>query len=384
MHATSPRALCLVGTLLAACSPRVPSPVDDGGALMEGCELPARIALEQVVPRDCDFEVSEDVVIPGGATLVLEPGATLRFHDGVGLDVAGGALEAVGEEGAEVRLLGLRGGPGAWRGIIVRSDEPRNRLHHVVLRGAGGGLHGGAEDNAGVYVDAGGRLSLAHSDVSDSGGFGLFAEANARLPNFSNNRFGPSDGGSVRVPASLLGSLDEASDYGGPLTASAAPVSVAQTWPATNSPIRLLGITVVTAALTIAPGASFLAEPGAGLDVSAGSLHAAGTAASQVLFEGGEAERGTWRGLIFRSGDEANRLVHTVVRHGGGERFTGTDEEANVYVAAGGRLDLLAVTVQDSASWGLYVEEGGALAEGAAAELLFARNEGGDLRLPAE
>jgi len=96
------------------------------------------------------YVVFDSLVVDAGATLTIEPGTRLLFHDGAGMIVRG-RLEALGEPGREVHLRGDRLDnvlpdvaydilSGQWKGITIRPESFGNILTGVDMRSTEYGL----------------------------------------------------------------------------------------------------------------------------------------------------------------------------------------------------------------------------------------------------
>ncbi|HSG28337.1 MAG TPA: right-handed parallel beta-helix repeat-containing protein, partial [Candidatus Krumholzibacterium sp.] len=83
------------------------------------------------------FEVHEDILVPRGYRLVLEPGTTLRFADNVGL-ITRGALLFPGTAEAPIRLEALASGSEGWSGIAVLQASEKSIWRHVTVSGTHG------------------------------------------------------------------------------------------------------------------------------------------------------------------------------------------------------------------------------------------------------
>ena len=314
------------------------------------------------------------------APLTIAAGTSFQADADAGIlvNVDAGALVAVGTAQAPIVFTGLTEVPGFWRGIgIGSSNNPLNELAFVtVAHGGAAPFNIGGGVAANVFVR--GELSITNSTLRDSENNGLVVEDGAELE-FANNTFADNVF-SLVLPTKLLGSIDDASDYDTAadrgISAFASTVDTAQTWPATNTAIVLSGITTVTAALTIAAGATFQADTDAGIlvNVDAGALIAIGTAQDPIVFTGLTAIPGFWRGIGIGSSDNPlNELAFVTVAHGGRAAFNiGGGVAADVFVR--GTLRLSNSTLRDSAAFGLFVEDGGTLSPANAATVTFSGN----------
>ena len=129
--------------------------------------------------------IRDSLVVAHKATLTLEAGTRLMFHDGAGLTVRG-RLVARGTREAPVVLRTDRTDrmfdylpydrlPSRWEGVRLAATSLDNELDYVDLHGAKWGI---ACDSTGI--DAGVKLTLTNSRLHFLGGDGL-ASDNCRL-----------------------------------------------------------------------------------------------------------------------------------------------------------------------------------------------------------
>jgi len=291
-----------------------------------------------------------------GGAVTVEPGAEFTFGEGARITVkSGGSLTAEGTGDSPITFEGETATPGFWQGIRLRSNNPNNSLDNVVVR------HGGASDWANVYVEGGARATVTNSTFEQSATAGLVAEGDATLPEFAANEFRENETAAVYVPTSLVGSLDGDSTYVGGNGTDAVGVFSEDveddaTWP--GVPYRFDGGNhrFTGGAVTVEPGAEFTFGEGARITVKSGSsLTAEGTGDSPITFEGATATPGHWQGIRLRSNNPNNSFDNVVVAHGGASDW------ANVYVEGGAQASVTNSTLRESATWGLFAEDGATL-----------------------
>ncbi|XP_013386073.1 uncharacterized protein LOC106155684 isoform X2 [Lingula anatina] len=74
------------------------------------------------------YEVVRDILVPEDAVLTIDPGTTLRFHPGIGMDVEG-QLVSVGTPDAVITMEGVEGQ--VWRGVTFKQFLPDPNLRLV-------------------------------------------------------------------------------------------------------------------------------------------------------------------------------------------------------------------------------------------------------------
>ncbi len=125
------------------------------------------------------YLVRDSIVVGEGATLTIEAGARLYFHDGASL-IVDGTLDIRGEAGKPVELTGDRKGfvaaqipyeimAGQWEGIRFRPTSTANRLTHASIRNTKWGI---VADNAQSLGDRPG-LYMLNCVVRNSQGYVL-------------------------------------------------------------------------------------------------------------------------------------------------------------------------------------------------------------------
>lgn len=142
----------------------------DGEVAWEGLSVPYRIVSNN--------SASHTINVNRDESLLLEDGATLLFDSDTGLKVYDGYLRANGTATEKIVLQGLTPTPGAWRGILVDSDNVNNVLDHVEIAHAGGGSFNSNGDIGSVIVWADSYLALTNSVVRDGSGCGINATYN--------------------------------------------------------------------------------------------------------------------------------------------------------------------------------------------------------------
>lgn len=109
-----------------------------------------RVSEDMTLTSDMPYVVFDSLVVERGATLRIEPGADILFHDKASLAVYG-TLEAVGAPG---HLINMRGDrldnvlpgvgydilAGQWKGIRIHKDSYGNRMEYVDMRSTVQGL----------------------------------------------------------------------------------------------------------------------------------------------------------------------------------------------------------------------------------------------------
>ena len=96
-------------------------------------------------------QVVEDLVIPAGVTLQVEPGTLVKVADGVSIRVEG-QLVATGEVGQPIRFTRLSSS-GAWNGLLFVNTQEENLLRYVDLAFSDGNDESILVDHARLDLD---------------------------------------------------------------------------------------------------------------------------------------------------------------------------------------------------------------------------------------
>jgi len=96
-----------------------------GGTLTEDTTL---------LPSEHPYVITEDIVVPSGITLTVEPSATLQFQAGLSLRVQG-RLVAVGTSSQPVVLT--RDGTAPWNEVVFQDSDADNHIAHAMVEYGG-------------------------------------------------------------------------------------------------------------------------------------------------------------------------------------------------------------------------------------------------------
>lgn len=350
------------------CNPGdVPGP--DGGVdagTPDVCiNFPERITVDTVVPRGCHL-VLQTPILSSGVKLTLQPGARLIFSQDTELAIsAAQVLYAAGTQADPILLTGAVKARGHWKGLSFEGTSQVSTLDWVTVEYAGN--TSADADAAAVKLTAdsrGVRLAMSNSTLRESQGWGLWAAGSAVLPGFTNNTLTKNTLGPASLDSQTVGSIDDTSRYAGNdverLHVRAFRMTAAATWDALDVPYYLpTTLQLMSAPLTVMPGATFIFKEGAGIDVSgdAAALHAEGTAEKPIVFTAETHSRGAWSGLVFSGSNNAlNSLKYATVEWGGD--VVADADAAGVKCIAdshGVTVKLDHVTIRQSQGWGLFL-----------------------------
>lgn len=290
---------------LSACKPAEPG---------EDFELANQRNLSGELRQDSYFKAGEEytidsnsvLTIPKNVTLIIEPGARVRFGEGSRLLVEG-TLLACGRQSRRILFTAdtSTGSPGFWAGIEIRNADSDSVVGHATFE------FGGKDTHALLWIE---NTDLQLEDLK-----------------FDSNEwyalsFDPSSSPRVRSSIKVENGPIGWEIRGGSMVNS-------QEWSA-DQPYIVNGVLDVDeqADLTIHEGATVMFLPGSALRVI-GQLTAVGSTNSHISFTStfdGEEETpqepqpGDWGGVLFSGRKAESRLEHVEIRYAGGiDELTG-------------------------------------------------------------
>lgn len=344
------------------------------------CESPIHVSgtITEDTTWDCpQYRMTSDVTVASDATLTISKGVEVIAQEGVLLSVTdGGTLETAGEGTEPVWFHGEEKRPGYWRGIEITPGSVDSVLSGVTV------AHGGADGWANVYLQTGASVSIVDSNLLASATYGLIAEQDATLPQWEANGYSDNALGLVRIPLTLLDSVDPDSAYGGGssehqrIEVYDQPLSTQSRWPNVDVPIYFATDATIRARVDVAPGANFEFAEGTRLRVEEGGvLNSTGESDNWITFSGTDfTTDGFWQGIEFVSNDRANRLEYTIVENGG------AGDWANVYLQNGSQVGITNCQFFRSSTYGIHAEANTSFSTFANNEIRSA--ESGAMRIP--
>ncbi len=326
----------------------------NGGATLDGC-----------------YNVSTILTIDDGH-LTIAAGTTIYFDDDRGLRVSDdGSISAEGTTNEPVHLLGLESEKGFWRGIEIRTGSSDNQLDHLVLEHAGSSPWRTSVTYAqgGIYFRDSGQSTITNSEFRHIEGGAIVAGGGGN-PLVSSTHFESNDT-PFKMRASKMSGLDSNLTfsnneneviyvYGGDLAGDV-------TWQGLEIPYEIQTVIEIGSgdSLTIDAGASFLFGTDRGLRIrDDASLTITGTDQQPVHMAGVQAERGYWRGIVYRDTlSEDNRIENLILEHAGNSRWSGSQANTQGGVVLRGsntRVEVIDSEFRENRYGGITVFNSGA------------------------
>ncbi|MGM0509210.1 MAG: hypothetical protein ACQERZ_08655 [Fusobacteriota bacterium] len=349
------------------------------------------IEISEDVTEDMTFSSSDSYIVEETinvkANLTIEPGTTIKFKSGTGLnlDDQQGALIAEGTADKKITFTGTSKQPGWWDGIWIKnSTNLNNKLEHVIVE------YGGNEDvhrysNPGnVIVGSGASLDsssieISNSTLRESGSSGLFVMSGGSLTGFSNNEL-TNNYRPVHIKSDQVHNLDTGSSYNNNendfvYVAGSYPIDSEDiTWNNLGVPYSIShknndAVEIKKIEMTIVPGVKIEFESGGGLKLSEeAALIADGTTNEKITFTGTSKQPGWWNGIfIEESSNQKNKLNHVIVEYGGKEKFKDSDGAGNVVVGStaaysdNSSIEISNSKLSESDGYGIFVNNKGSV-----------------------
>jgi hypothetical protein len=345
------------------------APVDAcaGAAALRGTcqDFPATIGASTTLAKGC-YHVAKNPDVADGVTLTIAPGTTILFAEGTGLDFSGAqALHAVGTADEPICFSGDTAARGAWKGLVFgRTEGDADVLDHVTVEYAGSTKVD--PEGAGIKSLSDSRavaLSVSHTTVRESEGYGLYLVASTEAAAFEANTFTKNGRGPASVDSDVTGLLDAASRFTGndvdEIVVRANRVQKNATWHVTSVPYHLDGNLHVDVPFTIDAPATLVFGPEAWISVGGddAALHAVGTEAAPIVFTGEQPVRGYWDGLVFDGTNHAaNALEHVVVEYAGNTLHDAAGAGVRAIADSHGvTLAMASTTVHECQGYGLFL-----------------------------
>ncbi|MBI5537279.1 MAG: hypothetical protein HY898_31445 [Deltaproteobacteria bacterium] len=326
--------------------------------------LPDRFDATTTLAKGC-YKAAKTPVIASGVTLTLAPGVVILFAAETALNVNGdSALVAVGTASEPICLTGDQSTRGAWKGVLLGSTSiGENKFDYVTVQYAGSTAHDSTAAALKVVSDSTpAQLSLKHSTLRESQGYGLYFVGSVETSEFANNTFTKNSLGPASVDSQVAGLLDTTSTYTGndvdEVSVRSQNLNKNGTWKAIGVPFHLTAYLNINTLWTIdAPNTVIMAaDTSLTVNGDQAGIKAVGTADHPILFTGEKKERGFWTGIAFAGNNADNRLEFVTVEYAGS-----TAHDANgaavraIGDSHGVTLSLSNTTLHESQGFGLFL-----------------------------
>ncbi|MEX1191240.1 MAG: hypothetical protein WEA99_04650 [Brumimicrobium sp.] len=298
---------------------------------------------------DGTWTIDAAVTIDPGVRILMKSGSRIRITDN-------GSLDANGTSSDKIYFIGDQDVEGFWDYIMFDgSNNPNNRLNHVVVKNGGGN----SSRQANVYMRYGSRLILQNSTISKSEGNGLEVSSfDDKLIDFENNNFADNKFNPIKLnnwkQASEIDFATEFTDNNdnNSIYVGSGDVDQPITVNKVNGPFYATGSTSIDSDMEITEGVQILMGPGSTFHIkSTGSLKITGTASDRVVIEGDEQVEGRWDHILYDDSNSPNNsITYADISYGGGN----SSRPANIYVRYSSQLSMGNSSCNYSAGDGVY------------------------------
>lgn len=324
-------------------------------------------------PAIPDYLVTADIHVTGHLT--IDPSVTIAFEAEKAMYIDNpGSINAIGWGDKDINFTGKNKIPGYWKGLIINSSSPLNKLERVTIEFGGSSPADGIEFAANLGLSKVGNLHLVAAILQYSAAYGMVVEAGANWSDDSFNNIFKNNQTPLRIRASQVNAVDGLSYFtnnqrnvievvgGTVLDLIEVQWNRAHTMetPAGTVPYLIIGRIDVKSGLRIHKGVELQFNADAEFTVTpTGYLTAIGTAAEPIKFHGvASAEAGYWRGIAIKSKHDKNELSYVEVFDAGSEDLSGFDRKAAIALDGENhaKLKLTNSKIETSGGYGLFVE----------------------------
>jgi len=329
------------------------------------------------------MNVSDSVEFAANTIFKVESGKTINVQG----SSTGGSLKITGTPERPVVVTGVDPTAGSWGGISYNySNSANNVISNAVIEYGGSG-NDGANVDATSTPSSPTRIAFNNVTLRNALNYGFAIDRGSIVSGF-DSVVSSGNGAPGRVNADLVGSLSGSTALTGntvdQIIVTGSGMSTEQTWPLHDVPYFMEDGISVSGGLTLTPGTRLIFDSGTELSVQRDAyLKAVGLPSAAIVFTGGEAVNGYWKGIHYQYTPSAqNILDHTIVEYGGqGTAASDGNIEMNCTGSSPARLQVSNTQITDSSSWGIELDANGCdLTLGA--NVTFARNASGDVETP--
>ena len=324
-------------------------------------------------PDKFDYLVTGDIHVK--ALLTIDPNVVIAFEENTAMYVDNpGAIITTAAASSFTTFTGKNKVPGYWKGLIINSNSPLNKLDRVTIEYGGGAIAQGMEvaTSLGIDNEGPGHLDLVSSIIQYSGAYAMAVEVGAKWNTESFNVYRDNIK-TIRVPASQFGIVSSLSEFhnneenvieiiGDPIHST-----VETLWsPLNNNPIDLKyivkGKIEVVSGLRIMQGLEFYMDRDSEINITtSGYLVAQGSNQYPIKFRGNESlDGGYWKGISIMSADKKNEMNYVEIQDAGSEIMGSLQNKTAIGLGGANEanLKLNSTKITHSGGNGLYVENG--------------------------
>lgn len=327
--------------------------VDDG----ESLTLEDRnIGIDYII--NCVYQADGD--------LIINPGVTIQFGTDAGIKVReSGSIQVLGTAEDPILFTGEDKLAGAWRGIFIDCNDPKNKIEHAVIEYAGGEAFNSNGDQGAVIVWADTYLDLNNTTITNSKTYGFNASYGDAELILENNTITDCDS-PMYIEGEYVTTISGGTYIGNDLDAiivASDQITGTHNWTKLDVPLHLpSGMQVIAGGtLNILPGVIMKFGQDSELFINEGasgpkpSLVAVGTALEPIVFSSIDNTVSAWRGIYFDTPSTLNEIGFATIENATNTNQNGAIE--NWYGTVLNVHDVLFKNIQDCAIYE-YVSNG--------------------------
>ncbi|SMG20886.1 hypothetical protein [Arenibacter troitsensis] len=350
-------------------------------------------------PNKIDYLVTGDIHVT--ALLTIDPNVVIAFDENTAMYIDNpGAIITTAAASSFITFTGKNKVPGYWKGLIINSNNPLNKLERVTIEYGGGAIAQGMEvaTTLGIDNEGPGHLNLVSSIIQHSAAYAMAVEIGAKWNTESFNVY-RNNKKIMRIPASQFGVVSSLSEFqnneeeiieiiGDRIYGTEETVwSDFYNGSGTSIAVKYIvkGKVEVVSGLRILGGLELYMDKDSEINITKnGYLIALGSPQDRIKFLGKESvDGGYWKGISIMSNDLKNELDNVEVHDAGSEIMEGLQNKTSVGLGGANeaKLKLFSSKIVGSGGNGIYVENGADLVR--IDQIRFHKNQGPSITMAA-
>jgi len=327
-------------------------------------------------PSKIDYLVTGDIHVT--ALLTIDPNVIIAFEENTAMFIDNpGAIITTAAASSFTTFTGKNKVPGYWKGLIINSNNPLNKLERVTIEYGGGAIAQGMEVASSLSIanEGPGHLNLVSSIIQHSAAYAMVVEVGAKWNTESFNVY-RNNNKVIRVPASQLGVVSGLSEFHNNTENIVEVIgdriydTKETIWSNLHNSTGDLKYIVegkleVVSGLRILEGLELYMGRNSEINItSRGYLVALGSPQHPVKFLGKESSSGGyWKGISIMSSHMNNELNNVEIHDAGSEIMDGLSYRTAIGLGGteDAKLKLVSSKIMASGSRGVYVENGAEL-----------------------
>ncbi|MBC8767800.1 hypothetical protein H4O18_07345 [Arenibacter sp. BSSL-BM3] len=330
-------------------------------------------------PNKFDYLVTGDIHVT--ALLTIDPNVVIAFEENTAMFIDNpGAIITTATASSFIIFTGKNKVPGYWKGLIINSNSPLNKLDRVTIEYGGGAIAQGMEvaTSLGIANEGPGHLNLVSSIIQYSAAYAMAVEVGAKWNTESFNVY-RNNKKIMRIPASQFGVVSSLSEFQNneeddiEIIGDRIDGTEETVWSdfyngsglSLDAKYIVKGKIEVVSGLRILGGLELYMDKDSEINITKrGYLIALGSPQDPIKFRGIESlDGGYWKGISFMSADMKNEMNYVEIHDAGSEIMSGLHNKTAIGLegANESKLKLGSTKIAHSGGNGLYVENGAEL-----------------------